>query len=244
MVDREEVDALCARHVLRNAPPRPSHCALHPPNPCVKPPHTIWWFKWSFSRDLDSRARRERPFAGLRPPASATATPLPWPRPGSLPNCPTAPIPPARCGNCWSGWLAPRDQKSLMSPASCKSRTARVAARSSRAPGARRPQNAAAPLRAAGLGHFSETFLPHHRFSRRRKSLWKAHDSPQRTPRRPLSSGGLARRDPFPGVRGPSRAAARSHPYRRAPMIRSPADFESLPGSLAAKGRSPKRAEL
>lgn len=99
--------------------PRPSHCALHPPNLCVKPPHTIWRFKWSFSRDLDSHTRRERPFAGLRPPASATATPLPWPRPGSLPNCPATPVPPARCGNCWSGWLAPRDQKSLMSPATC-----------------------------------------------------------------------------------------------------------------------------
>lgn len=110
-----------------------------------------------------------------------------------------------------------------------------------------RPQAAEsgrASILAAGLGYFLETFLPHHRSSRRRKSLWKAHDPSQRTPRRPLSSGGLAQRDQFPGVRGPSRAATRSHPYRRAPMIRSPADFESLPGSLAAKGRSPKRAEL
>lgn len=171
------------------------------------------------------------------------ATPLPWSRPGSLPNCPAAPIPPAHCGNCWSGWLPPQDQKSLMSPATCKSRTARVAARSSRAPGARRPQKSGrASIRAAGLGYFLETFLPHHRSSRRRKSLWKAHDPSQRTPRRSLSSGGLARRDQFPGVRGPSRAAARSHPYRRAPMIRSPADFESLPGSLAAKRPSPMRA--
>lgn len=114
-------------------------------------------------------------------------------------------------------------------------------------PRPRRPQAAEsgrASVRAVGLGYFSETFLPHHQSSRRRKSLWKAHDPPQRTPCRPLSPGGLARRDQFPGVRGPSRAAARSHPYRRAPMIRSPADFESLPGSLAAKGRSPKRAEL
>lgn len=144
------MDALCARHVHRDAPPAQ-----------VTVPSIL---RTSVSRQASTYnlVIQMVLFPGTWTPAPAVnvplrvcgrrnqlpVTPLPRPRPGSLPNCPAAPIPPARCSNCWSGWLAPRDQKSLMSPAACKSRTARVAARSSRAPGARRPQKAAAPLSA------------------------------------------------------------------------------------------------
>lgn len=128
--------------------PRPSHCASI--------------LRTSVSSLHIQSGGSNGPFPGTWTPAPAAnvplrvcgrgrqlpATPLPWSRAGSLSNCPAAPIPPARCGSCWWGWLASRDQKSLMSPATCKSRTARVAARSSRAPGARRPQKAAAPLSA------------------------------------------------------------------------------------------------
>lgn len=148
MVDWEEVDALWARHVHRNAPPaqvtvpsilRTSVSSLHIPSGGSNGPFPGTWTP-APAANVPLRVcgrRRQLP-----------ATPRPWSRPGSFPNCPAAPIPPAVCGNCWSGWLAPRDPKSLMSPATCESRTARVAARSSRAPGARRPLKAAAPLSA------------------------------------------------------------------------------------------------
>lgn len=127
-----------------------------------------------------------------QPPATAPLRP----QRGSLPNCPAAPIPPSHCGNSVVGLAGASGPKvsnvvGFLQAPHCRGRCAQF-------PRPRRPQAAKsgrASVRASGQGYFSETFLPHHRSSGRRNSLWKACSPPQRTLRCPRSSGGLARKD-------------------------------------------------
>lgn len=122
------------------------------------------------------------------------ASPPPWPRRGSLPSCPAAPIPPARCGNRLVR-LAGASRPEVSNVAG----SLRVPHRQgscAQFPRRGRPQAAEsgrASVRAAGLDDFSETFpLPidsprgENRHGR----------PPRRTPRRPLSSGGACPRGP------------------------------------------------
>lgn len=102
-------------------------------------------------RPLPDPGLQGPPRASLRGDAAAGAS-HPLPRyPGHCavvsPPCPAAPRRPA-AAVAGSGWLEPRDEKAIKSSSSSAtggSRTARITARSSRAPGARRPWRAAAP---------------------------------------------------------------------------------------------------
>lgn len=142
--------------------PRPGHCvlrrsvsSLHVQSDGPNGPS---------SQDLDSCARRERPFAGLRPPASPPSTPPLQPQRGSLQNCPAAPIPPGRCGNSVVGLAGACGPKvsnvaGVLQVPHCQGRCAQF-------PRPGRPQAAEsgrASVRAAGQGYFSKTLLLHHR---------------------------------------------------------------------------------
>lgn len=83
---------------------------------------------------------------GRRHQPPATAPLRPWR--GSLPNCPAAPIPPSHSGNSIVGLTGASGAKVSNVVGFLQAPHCRVAARSSRAPGARRPQKAAAPLSA------------------------------------------------------------------------------------------------
>lgn len=170
------------------------------------------------------------------------ATPLPR---GSLPNCPAAPIPPGRCGNSvvlLAGASGPKVSKCsrlLASPALLGSLRAVPAPR---APAGRRKRPRLCPRSPAGL--LFRNLPPSPSIFRTKKIAMEGlRSSPEDTPP-PPEPWGTCPKGPISPSSWTLQGSTRSHPYRRAPMIRSPAHFESLPGSPAAKGRSPKRTKL
>lgn len=138
-----------------------------PPNPRAGPSHVC---VKSLSASPRFRASSPRPDCGSAagvPPRGCgrrrqpPPAPLPGPPRRRLPKLPRSPAPAAAVAG--SGWLAPQDEKAIKSrssPAARCSRMGRVAARSSRARGARRPWRRLRLGRRGGAGPFLRKLPP------------------------------------------------------------------------------------
>lgn len=239
---QKEVDARRARHVHRNAAPKVIVSVLRPF--CVKSLNVSPRF-WPFS----PRPQTAWPAAGVAPRGCGRRPRHPPPRYSghravvSPPWAAALRSPAAAVAG--SGWPEPRQEKTIKSSSSSAtggSRNSRIAARSSRAPGTRRPWRAAAP-RPAQLGWAVSPKLASLIISPLGSERSEnPHSSPQSDPAHqyPVNSRALGRcerrGEPF-RIRGPSRAAVRSHPHPRLQWSAAP----RISKAFSAR-RRPRRA--